>query len=235
MDESAAKLGLTSARIAFAAAVIYTVVQLMQLVRLVTFPWDAILIYGSSLCIAPAFVLAFVALHYVVPPERRVFTHAALVFAAMYAAFVSLNYVVQLGTVIPAALRGELESVRLLDQTPHSLFWDVDALGYICMAFATLLGARAFTRDRSGVHRWARRLFLANAAVTPLIAIVYFYPHFSETLLLLGLPWAITAPGAMLMLALFFARELRDRSGDHLNGPRTFEPEGSFAERSFAP
>jgi len=42
---------------------------------------------------------------------------------------------------------------------------------------------------------------------TPLIAFVYFYPEFSEKLLLLGIPWTITAPMAMLLLAIFFKKK----------------------------
>jgi hypothetical protein len=33
---------------------------------------------------------------------------------------------------------------------------------------------------------------------------VYFYPVFSTTLLLLGLPWIVTATGSMFFLVLFF-------------------------------
>jgi hypothetical protein len=31
-----------------------------------------------------------------------------------------------------------LSAGRILDQTPHSLFWDIDELGYIFMGLATL-------------------------------------------------------------------------------------------------
>jgi len=41
-----------------------------------------------------------------------------------------------------------------------------------------------------------------------LIAFVYFYPVFSERLLLLAIPWTITAPLAMLFLALMFKRKM---------------------------
>jgi hypothetical protein len=198
-------LGLTSALLAFGAAAVYTVVQLLQILKLVAFPWDAIFIYASSLCIAPPFLVAMVALHHGVPPNRRVYTQAAVSFASMYATYVSLNYVVQLATVIPAARHGGAGELRLLEQTPHSLFWDVDALGYFCMGAATLMASPAFARV--GIQRWARRLFLAHAAVTPLIAVVYFYPRFSTSLLLLGIPWGITAPGAILSLALVFREQ----------------------------
>ena len=40
--------------------------------------------------------------------------------------FGTANYVIQLTTVIPAKLRGTADTVRLLEQTPHSLLWDFD-------------------------------------------------------------------------------------------------------------
>ncbi len=72
------------------------------------------------------------------------------------------------------------------------------------MGLATLFAVPVF--EKQGFQRWVRISFLANALVTPLIAFVYFYPEFSETVLLLGIPWAITAPLAMLLLALMFRK-----------------------------
>lgn len=196
MSPAAAKLGFWSACAAFAGAIGYAVAQVLQIAGVVRAPTDAILIYATSLLIAPAFVVAMAALCYGVPSERRVFTVAGLAFATMYATYVSLNYVVQLATVIPAT--AEPESVRWLDQTPHSLSWNLDALGYVCMGASMLVAAPALARG------WTRRLFLAHAAVTPLIAIVYFYPRFSTALLVLGTPWILTAPAALFFLALWF-------------------------------
>ena len=112
----------------------------------------------------------------------------------------------QLATVIPARLNGTGEPLRLLEQTPHSLFWDYDAIGYIAMGLATLVAIPAL--DGAGVERGVRRAFIAPAAVTPLIAVVYFAPTFSTILLFLGFPWAVTAPLFMWMLA----RQLRRRA-----------------------
>ncbi len=103
-------------------------------------------------------------------------------------------------------LRGALDEVRILDQTPHSLFWDVDALGYIFMGLATLFAVPVFAKK--GLELWVRRFFLANALITPVIALVYFYPTFSIALLLLGSPWIITASGSMLLLALYFKQKI---------------------------
>jgi hypothetical protein len=109
---------------------------------------------------------------------------------------------VQLATVIPASLAGTLNEVKLLDQTPHSLFWDVDALGYVFLALSTLFASFTFTSK--GFDRWAKWFFIANFLVTPLICFVYFYPVFSYGLLLLATPWIVTASGSMLVLALYF-------------------------------
>jgi hypothetical protein len=111
------------------------------------------------------------------------------------------NYVVQLATVIPAKLGGTYAAIRMLEQTPHSLFWDYDAIGYIAMGLATLMALPAL-RNR-GFERAVRLSLVAHALTTPLIAIVYFYPTYSEALLFVGLPWGITAPLFMVLLAIY--------------------------------
>lgn len=203
MNKSTMKLGFYSAIIAFIAVVGFDVVQIIQVLGYTKYPSDVRLIFGFALLIPVPFILSMLALHYSVADDKKIWTHAALVFTAMYAAYVVLNYVVQLETVVPMTLQGKLNEIRVLDQTPHSLFWDVDALGYICMGFATLFAAVVF--EKKGIERWTKRFFFANALITPAIATVYFYPTFSIPLLiLLGTPWMITAAGSMLLLALYF-------------------------------
>src|SRR6266487_1104754 len=197
------KFGFWSALVAFVASVGFSVAQILQVVGVLVFPWDGIFIYAFSLGIATPFLLALLALHYTVPNEKKIWSHAALLLAVMYAMYVTLNYVVQLATVIPFSLRGALDEIRVLNQTPHSLFWDVDALGYIFMGLATLFAFPVFAKQ--GLQRWLRGFFLANGLITPLVAVYYFYPNFSNGLLLLSFPWGITLPGSLLLLALFFS------------------------------
>lgn len=204
MNRTIYKVGFWSGLIAFTATVAYIIVQLLQLHDVLTFPTDERLIYGTSLCIVIPFILEILALHYKTPDGKKFWSHAALIFTILYAVFVAANYVVQLATVIPNALKGSLNEVRVLQQTPHSLFWDFDAMGYIFMGLATLMAIPVF--EKHGFQKWVRISFIANALVTPLISIVYFYPVYSYNLLLLGFPWAITAPLAMLMLAIMFKK-----------------------------
>jgi len=198
-------IGFWSGIIAFIFTVAYCIVQLLQVFHILHFPADEILIYGTSLCIVIPFMIEILTLHYITPVEKRFWTHGALAFTIIYAVFVTANYVVQLATVIPMKLKGASNEIGILEQTPHSLFWDYDALGYIFMGLGMLFAIPAFNRE--GFQKRVRLAFLANGLVTPLITFVYFYPNYSNQLLMLGLPWVITAPFAMLMLALLFIRE----------------------------
>lgn len=204
------RVGFFAAMTACAAIVLFGVVQLLQILEALPSPLDRVLIFGTSLCIVLPLMIAMLAFHHAAPAHKKFWSSAALVFTIMYSTYVSLNYVVQLATVIPAMQHGPAAQVSLLDQTPHSFFWDLDALGYICLGLATLFGSLVFTKD--GIEGWAKAFFLANAIMTPVIAVVYFFPTFSTALLLLASPWIVTAAGSMLCLALCFSRML-SRSG----------------------
>jgi len=204
MTRSIGEVGYWSGLAAFASTVAYDVVQILQVAGALRFPLDEILIYVTSLCIVVPFILEMLSLHHLTAPDRRFWTHAALIFTIVYAVFVVPNYVVQLATVVPAKLAGTVDAVRLLDQTPHSLFWNYDAIGYISMGLAALFAIPAI--GNVGFERWVRVSLVAHALVTPLISIVYFYPTFSTGLLFLGFPWAITAPLFMLMIAILVRR-----------------------------
>ena len=205
MHRTISKIGYRAGLTACAATVTYVVVQIAQVAGVLRFPFDEILIYGTSLCIVIPFILEMLAFHYLTEHDKRFWTHAALLFTTLYAGFVTANYVIQLATVIPAKSSGSVEAIRILEQTPHSLFWDFDAVGYISMGLATLVAVPAL--GNKGFERWVRVSFLANAAVTPLIGVVYFYPTYSTSLLFLGFPWGITAPLFMLLLAIMLRRK----------------------------
>ena len=202
------RIGFRAGLAAFTATVAYDVVQILQVVGVLHFPLDEILIFGTSLCIVVPFVFEMLAFHYTSPVDRRFWTHAALIFTTMYAAFGTANYVIQLTTVIPAKLRGAGDAVRLLEQTPHSLFWDFDAVAYIAMGLATLVAIPALRH--TGTERRFRIAFIANVVATVLAGVVYFYSTYSYKLLLLGFPWGITAPLFMLLLGI----ALRTRDGE---------------------
>ncbi|WP_449000599.1 hypothetical protein [Myxosarcina sp. GI1(2024)] len=190
---------------AFLSTIGYDLVQILQVIGLLRFPLDESLIYGTSLCIVIPFLIEMLALHYLTAKDKQFWTHASLIFTIIYAVFVTANYVVQLATVIPAKLVGTSEAIGILEQTPHSMFWDYDAVGYIFMGLATLVAVPALTGV--GFEKWVRISFIAHTLVTPSIGIVYFYPTYSQNLLFLGFPWGITAPLFMVLLAIMLRRK----------------------------
>ena len=202
--------GYWSGIAAFVSVVSYDVVQILQVMDVLHFPIDEILIYGTSLCIVIPFVLEMLSFHYLTPKDKQFWTHASLIFTIIYAVFVIANYVVQLATVIPLKAKGASEAIGVLEQTPHSMFWNYDAIGYISMGLATLFAIPALSKQ--GFERWVRWSFIAHVLVTPLISIVYFYPTYSQNLLFLGFPWAITAPLFMALLAIL----LRNRQDENV-------------------
>ncbi|MFC1505297.1 hypothetical protein ACFL5W_02140 [Thermodesulfobacteriota bacterium] len=198
------EFGYWSGLVAFTSVVAYDVVQILQVMGMLQFPIDEILIYGISLCIVVPFVLEMLAFHYLTAKDKQFWTHASLIFTIIYAIFVISNYVVQLATVIPSKLKETSEAIFVLEQTPHSMFWNYDAVGYISMGLATLFAIPAL--NKFGFEKWVRISFIAHALVTPLISIVYFYPTYSHNLLFIGFPWAITAPFFMVLLAIMLKR-----------------------------
>jgi hypothetical protein len=203
-DKTISKVGFYSGLVAFIAIILFGLAQLLQVLGFLTFPLDEILIYGFSLCITVPFLLEILALHHITKPNNKFWSHAAVIFTVIYVIFVVANYVVQLATVIPMTLNGTSNEITILKQTPHSLFWDFDAIGYIAMGFATLFAAQVF--EKHGFQKLVRYCFLAHSLTTPLIAFVYFYPTYSNNLLLIATPWVITAPLSMLLLALMFKK-----------------------------
>src|SRR5262249_48030045 len=71
------RMGFWAGVTAFAATVAYDIVQILQVVGLLHFPLDDILIYGTSLCIVVPFVLEILALHESTDITKRFWTHAA--------------------------------------------------------------------------------------------------------------------------------------------------------------
>ncbi len=210
MNSKLYKTGYICSSLAFGAATLFVVVQALQVGGLLHFPWDELLIYSSSLLITVPFLLAILALHYTTVQDKKIWSHAALLFTTIYVVFVTANYAVQLGVVIPATLHGEGDKVAILAQTPHSAFWCLDAVGYIAMGIAAFFVYLSLSKE--AVQKRVRMWFLLHSLTTPVIAWVYFRPGFSAQLLLLALPWAVTAIASMFSLALLFKHGVRHAS-----------------------
>ncbi len=202
------KIGFLSALLASVFSLIYIVGQIAE-----WFGWlgsqggpespstvlGLVVLLTPSFFLGPAFLTLMVAVHYYAPEDRRIWSHAGVVFATIYAALISINYFVQLTYVAPHLMRGEVESVRPFLFTPFDSFiYAVDILGYSFMSLATLFAAFVFTGP--GLERTARRFMIANGLLIPFLLLQnYYHPLIWPASL-----WAITLPAATFSLAMLF-------------------------------
>lgn len=164
-------------------------------------PLGLVVLLTPSLLLGSAYLVLAVSIHQIAPSDRKVWSHAAVVFATAYTVLISLVYFVQLTLVAPRLARGEMQGIELLRFVPfHSFLYSVDLLGYSFMSVSTLFASRVFTGG--GLQRVARTFLTANGLLLPFLAgQMFFHP-----LIWGGALWAITFPGATWTLALLFAR-----------------------------
>jgi len=199
--KSVGQLGYWSAIAAAITGVIFSISAILDNFLLpLPFPIDQIGLYGSSLLIAPAFVLVMVCVHYYAAPEKRVWSHAGIAFAVMYAVMVSISYISQLAVVAPHIARGELDKVAIIALQDGSFMQWIDTLGYSFMGLSTLVAAPVFTGGR--MQKWIRGFFIVNGILAPFYLLAIPYPVF----LIFGVWWMVVVPGAMILLAIVFKK-----------------------------
>ena len=109
-------------------------------------PLGLIVLLTPSFFLGSSFLMLTVSIHYLAPVDRRIWSHAALLFATAYAVLTGTVYFVQLTLVMPRIARGQLEGIEPFLFVPFDSFlYAVDILGYSFMSVATLLAARVFT------------------------------------------------------------------------------------------
>ena len=160
-----------------------------------------IVLLAPSLFLAPAFAVMMLCVHYYAADDRRIWSHAGIMFATIYSVMICINYYVQLTLVVPHMIRGEVESIRPFLFTPfNSFIYSVDVLGYSFMSLSTLFAAFALTG--AGLEQTARRFMIANGLLIPFLALqIYYHP-----LIWLASFWAVTFPGVTISLAILFKR-----------------------------
>ncbi len=160
-----------------------------------------VVLLTPSLFLASSFLVLVVGIHELAAPDRKVWSHAALAFAAAYAVLVSLNYFVQLTWVAPRLAAGRTHGIEPFLFTPFDSFiYAVDILGYSFMSVSTLFAARVFTGG--GLERVVRRFLTANGLLLPFIALQMYW----HALIWIAALWAVTFPGSTWSLAILFRR-----------------------------
>ena len=110
LSSSVRKLGYWSSFLASLFSIIYIVGQVAEWLNFFgsgggpensSTPLGLIILLTPSLLLAPSFVLMMICIHFYAPQESKIWSHAGIVFATIYAVMVSINYYVQLSLVVP--------------------------------------------------------------------------------------------------------------------------------------
>ena len=223
LSQSARTVGFWSAVFATVFSITYSVAQIAEWLGWLgsaggptssSTPLGLVVLLTPSLLLGPSFLLLTLSIHQWTPSERKIWSHAAVVFATAYMVLISINYYVQLTWVTPRLAAGRIDGMEQFLFVPFDSFlYSVDILGYSFMSVATLLAARVFTGG--GVERAARRFLTANGLLLPFIALQMYW----HWMIWIAALWAVTFPGSTWSLALLF-RRAAERTADGVV-PRT--------------
>jgi hypothetical protein len=164
-------------------------------------PLGLAILLTPSLFLGSSFLVMIVSVHQLSSPDRKIWSHSALVFATIYTVLISINYYVQLTWVTPRLAAGRIAGMQPFLFVPFDSFlYAVDILGYSFMSVATLFAAMIFTGK--GIERIARCFLLANGLLLPFIALQLYW----HWLIWIAALWAVTFPGSTWSLAILFRR-----------------------------
>ena len=210
ISQSTRVVGFWSAVLATVFSLVYVVAQMAEWAgwlgsaggpESASTPFGLFVLLTPSLLLGPAFLVLVVSIHQLAARDRKVWSHAAVAFATMYAALISIVYFVQLTLVAPRIAEGRIAGIEAFLFVPFDSFlYAVDILGYSFMSVATLLAARVFTGK--GIERVVRFWLTANGLLLPFLLLqMYFHP-----LIWIASLWAITFPASTWSLAILFRR-----------------------------
>ena len=167
----------------------------------VSTPLGIVVLLTPSLFLGSSFLVLVVSIHQLAPPDKRIWSHAAIAFGTAYMVLISIVYFVQLTLVGPRLSRGQIEGIEVFLFVPFDSFlYAVDILGYSFMSVATLFAARVFMGG--GLERVVRIFLTANGLLLPFIALqMYVHP-----LIWIAALWTVTFPVSTWSLAILFRR-----------------------------
>jgi len=210
ISPSTKKIGFWSAALATIFSIIYDVGQIAEWLGWLgsgggpessSTPLGIIILLTPSLFLGSSFLILAVSVYQLSSADRKVFSHAAVVFATIYAALISINYFVQLTWVAPRLAEGRTAGMEQFLFVPFDSFlYAVDILGYGFMSVATLFAAMIFTGK--GIERVARWFLIANGLLLPFITLQMYW----HWMIWIAALWAVTFPGSTWTLAIIFRR-----------------------------
>ena len=161
-----------------------------------------------ALSITPLYLVLCACTHSWVLPSRALFSRIAMLFAAIAAPIITLDYFLQIEVLQPSLLRTELDGMALISQyNPHGLFIALENLGYLMMGISMFFLGVALGRD-SRLERFVRwQLIVSGAAgFTSFVAMSLYFGTGLEIrfeLVIITIDWFALIIASILLSMLF--------------------------------
>jgi 4-amino-4-deoxy-L-arabinose transferase-like glycosyltransferase len=163
-----------------------------------------ILYVYPSLVLAVTFIVLMACIHRWAPDDRKVWSLIGLALAVVYSTMASINYNIQAVAVSKSLESGQTVGITmLLPDHPNGVFSAL-ANSYVYMSLAMVFTGFVFAGTR--LEAWIRGLFLVQILSAAGQVGTSMFGLSPVVLYGTGLIWALGAPTAFVLLAIWFRR-----------------------------
>lgn len=217
MKKNEIKLGLWSAILSAAFAIIWFITFNMQDVFQAVPEWKNLKDYAEafhisrltliypSLLLALTYIIMLACAHRVLPEDKKLWSLIALSIGIVYAVMASINYNIQAVAVRQSLAAGEINGIEMfIPDNTHSIY-NALANSYVYMAISMFFASFIFERGK--LEKWIRGLLMAQI-ISAIGQIGYSMIDISETIFIVtSMIWVIGAPASFILIAIWFKRQ----------------------------
>jgi hypothetical protein len=145
------------------------------------FPRDYYWMYPAMVLNVVYYVL-MVAIHYLAPVEKKIFSHIGMSFAFLSMATFVIDYFLQVSVMQPSLVLGETDGIALLSQfNAHGVFIVLEEIAFIMMSLSMLCMAPVFV-GQTKAEKAIRWIFIGDFVLTSVSFALFtvFYSIFRE-------------------------------------------------------
>lgn len=217
MKKNEIKLGLWSAILSAAFAIIWFITFNMQDVFQAVPEWENLKDYAEafyisrltliypSLLLALTYIIMLACAHRVLPEDKKLWSLIALSIGIVYAVMASINYNIQAVSVRQSLAAGEINGIEMfIPDNTHSIY-NALANSYVYMAISMFFAGFIFQRGK--LEKWIRGLLMVQI-ISAIGQIGYSMIDISETIFIVtSMIWVIGAPASFILIAIWFKRQ----------------------------
>lgn len=161
-----------------------------------------------SILLASAYMIFTVSIHYYSENDKKIWSHLSIVFGLMYATISSLNYLIQIITVIPSMVSSRPNGLEaFVAGNSNSIFFALMA-SYFFMCISALFISFTFNKKEKG-QKAIRIMFIGAGLSGPLCLLGAAVPILMQ---LAGALWFVCLTSGSVAVAIHF-RKLSHSAG----------------------